>query len=66
MALTQAGLGGSSWPWWFKLALVVQDGLGSGSSWPWWFKMALVVVPVGLGVVQAGLGGGVMRGTCDG
>ena len=45
MALTQAGLGGSSWPWWFKLALVVQDGLG---------------------VVQAGLGGGVMRGTCDG
>ena len=43
MALTQAGLGGgSSWPWWFKLALVVQAGLG-GSSWPWWFKLALVV-----------------------
>ena len=52
MALTQAVLGGSSWPWWFKLALVVQDGLG--------------VVQAGLGVVQAGLGGGVMRGTCDG
>ena len=45
---------------------LTQAGLGSGSSWPWWFKMALVVVPVGLGVVQAGLGGGVMRGTCDG
>ena len=53
MALTQAGLGGSSWPWWFKLALVVVPvGLG--------------VVQAGLGVVQAGLGGGVMRGTCDG